>query len=97
MVLGSALIIDGIRTEKQLLTIITSIVDSILNDEAELMAQYAIFDRPPYNDIDKLAMIADIKIQLKQIRTIKRAIIAILKRSSNKMILASIEAETRLN
>jgi len=97
IVLGSMIATESLKIEKQLHKVIADIIESVLTEERELISQLDTFDRPPYNGIDKLAWIADLKIQLKQVKSIKMSILKILRRSSSKLLLASMELESRLS
>lgn len=85
-----SLILDGIRTEKELCKIITAIVDFVTEEDHRINKEQLLTAMHQGFDLDRLAMTAQLKIEAKQIKRIKKAILIILKRSTNKMIVATI-------
>lgn len=90
-VVTNALVHETIRTEKELTNIIVAIVDSLIKEYNGKVRLFAEWKAQPGMELERLAMIAELRIELNQIRKIKRAVCAILKQSTNKMIVASIE------
>jgi len=98
VILTEAILKDQIRIEAELTKIITKIVDELIKEEKHLhddlkSSDYSFLD----DSISKFAWQAELKIQIKQIRKVKESVIKILKGSTNKMILATIEVKERLN
>ncbi len=92
------MILDGIRTEKELTKIITAIVDELIKEENHLRADLEESDYAALEDsISKYAWQAELKIQLRQVKKTKAMILAILKRSTNRLVLATIEIGERIN
>lgn len=84
------LIQDGIRTEKELCSIIVGMTNLLKAMDDKRAAELTKLNHVLGNDLDRYARIAELKIQIKQIREIKHELCEILKRSTNKMIVASI-------
>jgi len=88
--LHKPLILDGIRTEKELTSIITKIVDALIEEEQSLQAELNLHLQLPA-DLERLQWISELRIRLKEIIWAKRKVCSILKKSSNHLILATIE------
>lgn len=98
IVLSEAILKDQIRIETELTKIITRIVDELIKEERKLAADLNGSDYSFLDDsISKFAWRAELKIQIKQVRHIKESVIKILKGSTNKLILATIEVNERIN
>jgi hypothetical protein len=98
IILTQAILKDQIRIEDELTKIITKIVDELIKEEKALRNELENDDYAILGDsISKFAYQAELKIQIKQLRKIKSSILLVLKRSTNKMILASIEVAERIN
>lgn len=87
-----ALILDGIKTEKELCSIIVDITDLLVDRHKHYIKELNAFILSPGRDLDRLAQIAELKIQVKELQGIKKELVTILRRSTNKMIIARIEA-----
>lgn len=86
-----ALILDGIKTEKELCSIIEQTTDLLANRHKNYMKELNGFILSPGHNLDKLARIAELKIQIRELQSLKHELLIILRRSTNKMIIASIE------
>jgi uncharacterized protein YqgQ len=98
IVLAKAILKDQIRIESELTKIITRIVDELINEERKLASDLNGSDYSFLDDsISKFAWQAELKIQIKQVRKVKESVLKILKGSTNKMILATLEVSERIN
>jgi len=95
--LEKAIIKDCIRIEDELTKIIKRIVDGLIEQEAALLADLASDYKFLDDSISKLAWQTEIKIKLKQLRETKRMILKHLKKSTVRMVLASVELTERIN
>ncbi len=86
-----AVILDGIRTERELSAIIVSIVDAIIAEDKYCLEELAKWRGMAGTDLDKVAYMAEVRIRLEEIGRMKKSILRILKKSTNKMIVASLE------
>lgn len=88
--MNRAMAIEGIRTEKELLRLIIAIVDVIIAEDHEVVKEYAKWRDKPGLDLETLAKSAEYKIRVQQIQRLKKPILEMLKKSTNRMIVASI-------
>lgn len=97
-ILTAAILKDQIRIENELTKIITKIVDALVAEECGLKkdlegSDYAFLD----DSLSKFAWQAELKLQIEHTKKIKKSVMAILKSSTNKMVLATIEIKERVN
>lgn len=98
IVLSEAILKDQIRIEAELAKIITRIVDELIKEERKLASDLHGSDFSFLDDsISKFAWQAELKIQIKQVRKVKESVLKILKGSTNRMVLATIEMTQRIN
>lgn len=98
IILSEAILKDQIRIETELAKIITRIVDELIKEERKLAQDLNGSDYQFLDDsISKFAWQAELKIQIKQVRKVKESVLKILKGSTNKMILATVELSNRIN
>lgn len=96
--LTKPMILDGIKTEKELTKIITAIVDELVKEEKRLSLDLEDSDYSILEDsISKYAWQAELKIQIRQLQSTKKMILKILKKSTNRLVLATIELGERIN
>ena len=97
-ILAEGILKDQIRIENELTKIITKIVDALICEEKKLRddlegSDYSFLD----DSLSKFAWQAELKVQIEHTKKIKKSVMAILKSSTNKMILATIEIKERVN
>jgi len=96
--LHEVIIKDQIRIESELNKIISKIIDELISEERKLTADLNGSDYSFLEDsIAKFAWQAELKIQIKQMKKVKISVLKILKSSTNRMILSTIEVAERIN
>jgi hypothetical protein len=81
--------IDTIKKEKELTVIITRIVDIIAAEDMDTEKKIREL-RNQTDSLDNIAGLVDLKIQAKVINRIRKAVLKVIKESTNKMILSTI-------
>lgn len=76
--------------EKELIELILNIIEILSQESDFLNLRRRELDKQP-DSLQKRAMQAELKIRHTEIGRIKKSVLGALKRSSNKIILASIE------
>lgn len=75
--------------EGQLAGLISNIVD-IVTQECETNQKELLRWKSEKDSLDKMARIAELKIQSRQIEKIRKAMFIVLKKSTNKLVVATI-------
>lgn len=78
--------------EDELASLIKQIVDLISNEDMRTELQLRREREQQTETLEHLARLAELKIQSKQINKIRKEVLGILKRSTNKFVVATIES-----
>lgn len=81
---------SGLKTEGELTAIITQIVDVIADEDMFIELRLQELKRQELS-LDKLAQETEYKIKQQQINKIRKAVLSIIKKSTNRMLLAAIK------
>jgi hypothetical protein len=81
--------IDGIKQQKELTSIITKICDIIAAEDMSI--EVKIRELKTHDDsLEKMAGLMDLEIRAKVINKIRKSVLAVIKTSTDKMILSTI-------